>query len=400
MRTSTILSLFLAGGALAKPVHKALEERVLVVEHKVVTTVVWVTAGEPTPAPNPPTSVVVDSKKEAVAQGFQPHRHRHGHGSNQAAAQKAAAQQAADQQAAEQKAAEQKAAEQKAAEQKAAEQKAAEQKAAEQKAAEQKAAEQKAAEQKAAEQKAAEQQAPEQKAEVPQNQAPAQKAEKPNDQTQPVTPTQPTSSGGDVGSEGYKSAVLEHHNIHRANHSADALEWDETLAGYAEQVAKSCVYAHDRTPGGGGYGQNIAAGTPAKQVAQILTNAFYNDEMMLYPGYGSDNPDMTHFEKWGHFSQMLWGSTKKVGCYSYSCNPNTDTKTECNPATGKSYLGNVDCGPTSGTYPVFTVCNYSPPGKASSYSMTEASMLIMVTGNYAGQYSQVKAPQGKAFVSV
>ncbi|KAL8814406.1 MAG: hypothetical protein Q9223_006362 [Gallowayella weberi] len=377
MRTSTILSLILASGALAKPVHKALEERVLVVEHKVVTTVVWVTAGAATPAPNPPTNGAVDSKKAVVAPGVQPHRHRHGYASNQAAAQKAAAQQAADQQAAEQKAAEQKAAEQKAAEQKAAEQKAAEQQAAEQKAAEQKAAEQKPAEQKPAEQKA-----PKQKAEVPQNQAPAQKAEKPNEQTQSVTPTQPTSSGGDVGSEGYKSAVLEHHNIHRANHSADALEWDETLAGYAEQVAKSCVYAHDRTPGGGGYGQNIAAGTPAKQVAQILTNAFYNDEMMLYPGYGNDSPDMTHFEKWGHFSQMLWGSTKKVGCYSYSCNPNTDTKTDCNPATGQSYLGNVACGPTSGTYPVFTVCNYSPPG------------------NYAGQYSQVKAPQGKAFMSV
>ena len=219
MRTSTVLSILLASGALANPVRKQLEERAIVVKHQTVTTVVWVTAGEPTPPP----AAAVDSNKAAVVQNYKPHRHGHGHSGDRAAAQRAA---------------EQKAAEQKAAEQKAAEQKAADQKAAEQKAAEQKATEEKPAEQPAVQpvvEKASEQQAPQQQA--PQQQAQEQK---------PEVKAQSTGASGETGTEGYKSAVLEHHNIHRANHSASALEWDDTLADYAAQVAKTCVYDHNR----------------------------------------------------------------------------------------------------------------------------------------------------------
>ncbi|KAL8780189.1 MAG: hypothetical protein Q9213_006587 [Squamulea squamosa] len=346
MRTSTVLSVLLVGGALANPVRKHLEERAIVIEHKTVTTVVWVTDGEPTAAPAAPPAAVVDSQKAAVVQNYNPHRHGHTHSGDWAAAQKAAEQKAADQKVAEQKAAEQKAAEQKAAEQQAAAQQPA------------------PVPEKAPEPKAPEQPAPEQK---------------PQTQSQPQT----TGASGDTGTEGYKSAVLEHHNIHRSNHSANDLVWDDTLAEYAAQVAKSCVYDHDRTPGGGGYGQNIAAGTPAKQVASILTNAFYNAELPLYPGFGNDNPDMGNFHAWGHFSQMVWGNTQKVGCYSHNCNPSGQNSLDCNPATGSSYLGNTGCGTGGdGMYPVFTVCNYSPPG------------------NFAGQYSQVKAPNGNPVVSV
>jgi uncharacterized protein YkwD len=39
--------------------------------------------------------------------------------------------------------------------------------------------------------------------------------------------------------------MLYQHNIHRANHSAPNLEWDETLAQYAANTANGCVFAHD-----------------------------------------------------------------------------------------------------------------------------------------------------------
>jgi hypothetical protein len=42
----------------------------------------------------------------------------------------------------------------------------------------------------------------------------------------------------------YKGLVLEHHNIHRRNHSAEDLTWDDTLAEYAETTAKTCIWAH------------------------------------------------------------------------------------------------------------------------------------------------------------
>lgn len=49
----------------------------------------------------------------------------------------------------------------------------------------------------------------------------------------------------DTTSETYKGLVLQHHNIHRSNHSAEDVSWDDQLASYAEQTAKTCVWKHD-----------------------------------------------------------------------------------------------------------------------------------------------------------
>jgi hypothetical protein len=114
------------------------------------------------------------------------------------------------------------------------------------------------------------------------------------------------------------------------------------MASIAAQIAASCVYAHDTSTGGGGYGQNIGAGADQSGVAAMINNEMYNDEIEFYPSYGVE-PDMSNFEKWGHYSQIVWKSTTGVGCAVQYC-PNGLANTG----------GNVS--------PYFTVCNYSPPG--------------------------------------
>jgi len=94
--------------------------------------------------------------------------------------------------------------------------------------------------------------------------------------------------------------------------------------------------------GGGGYGQNIGAGLAADKIDVMITNMMYNHEMMNYPGYGNDSPDMSNFEGWGHFSQIAWAGTQKIGCAVQQC----------------ASLANVG----SDIPPIFTVCNYKPPG--------------------------------------
>lgn len=65
--------------------------------------------------------------------------------------------------------------------------------------------------------------------------------------------------------------------------------------------------------------------------------------------YGQANPDMSLFEKWGHFSQIVWKGTEQVGCATVVCDS----------------LGNVDS-----TEPLpFTVCNYSPAGMWPTYNV-------------------------------
>ncbi|KAG2415304.1 hypothetical protein HFD88_006495 [Aspergillus terreus] len=158
----------------------------------------------------------------------------------------------------------------------------------------------------------------------------------------------------------YQSAILYNHNVHRSNHSASSLAWSADLESSAHTLASRCVYQHDTSIAGGGYGQNIGYGVSADEIGVMITNLMYNNEMGYYSDlYGEATPDMTNFDLWGHFSQIVWKGTTHVGCATVTC-----------PS-----LGNVD---SSSAVP-FTVCNYSP------------------AGNYDGEYSSnVLAPLGHA----
>jgi uncharacterized protein YkwD len=186
--------------------------------------------------------------------------------------------------------------------------------------------------------------------------------------TTSAAPPPPEPSSPSVGN--YADAMLEHHNIHRANHSAPALQWDAELAQYADNIAKGCQFEHDMEQGEGGYGQNLASwGSTGdiddKQIAagsSAVTEQWYNGEFHLWNFYGMDDPPAdSDFHGWGHFTQVLWKDTTKLGCATVSCPAGTVL-----------------------TYPSwYTVCNYGGPG------------------NYGGQYGDnVLEPLGQSTVNV
>ncbi|KXT17446.1 hypothetical protein AC579_5695 [Pseudocercospora musae] len=155
----------------------------------------------------------------------------------------------------------------------------------------------------------------------------------------------------------YSNLVIVHHNIHRSNHSASPLDYDEGLASTAAKIAATCKFEHQMDVDGGGYGQNLAAGTTEDEIGDAITDMWYNGEVGYYANdYGQADPDMSNFENWGHFSQMVWKATEKVGCATQSC------------------PGGVQNAPGIDT---LTVCNYSP------------------VGNVAGQYGDnIGSPRG------
>jgi hypothetical protein len=72
--------------------------------------------------------------------------------------------------------------------------------------------------------------------------------------------------------------------------------------------------------GGGGYGQNIGAGPAPNAVPAMITNEMYNHEIGFFPlPYGQAQPDMSNFESWGHFSQIVWQSSTNIGCATIDC---------------------------------------------------------------------------------
>jgi len=54
-----------------------------------------------------------------------------------------------------------------------------------------------------------------------------------------------TAEGDLTSGPDYENMVLFHHNIHRANHSADPLTWNQTLADSAHALASGCLFNHN-----------------------------------------------------------------------------------------------------------------------------------------------------------
>lgn len=73
--------------------------------------------------------------------------------------------------------------------------------------------------------------------------------EQPKPTTSTAAAATTAASGTTISSEitdDYKTTVLNQHNLHRANHSVSALEWDDTLAQYAEITGNKCLgMVHD-----------------------------------------------------------------------------------------------------------------------------------------------------------
>jgi uncharacterized protein YkwD len=94
-------------------------------------------------------------------------------------------------------------------------------------------------------------------------------------------------------------AVLAYHNEMRAKHQAPSLEWDSALARIAQKYVDTCPFGHSDTP----YGENLAWGFKSMDLAAA---AWYNEEF--------DFDNATLEEDSGHFTQMIWMDTKRIGC--------------------------------------------------------------------------------------
>ena len=57
----------------------------------------------------------------------------------------------------------------------------------------------------------------------------------------PATPSQVETTQP----SGYSGTALHHHNVHRANHSASDLVWDDGIASSAKVLAERCEFKHD-----------------------------------------------------------------------------------------------------------------------------------------------------------
>lgn len=135
----------------------------------------------------------------------------------------------------------------------------------------------------------------------------------------------PVLSQASVPFDAFQQDALSVHNRFRAIHDAAALEWDSNLAEYAFKHASQCIFEHSHGP----YGENLAAGYRSTEAA---ITAWYDEEKL----YSYSNPQFS--KATGHFTQLVWKSTRKVGCAI------------------------VPCKGLNGTPGNYVACEYSPAG--------------------------------------
>jgi len=110
-----------------------------------------------------------------------------------------------------------------------------------------------------------------------------------------------------------KSGIVDRHNALRALEGAANMElmvWNRQLASRAASWAKKCTYLHDPGPDG----QNIAGGGNPNNLAPRITK-WYSEKAH----YNFDTRTCARGKKCGHYTQVVWATSRKVGCAFRRC---------------------------------------------------------------------------------
>lgn len=116
--------------------------------------------------------------------------------------------------------------------------------------------------------------------------------------------------------------ILDTHNGYRRQVEPLAanmlkMTWDVELAMLAESWANTCSFTHDKVynrniPGRFTLGQNIGQGY---NNWTMVMKAWFDEKSIFQ--YGSDKNDL---HKIGHYTQIVWATTNKIGCGYADCN--------------------------------------------------------------------------------
>jgi pathogenesis-related protein 1 len=151
-------------------------------------------------------------------------------------------------------------------------------------------------------------------------------------------------NGGAGAADNGEPAELEgmtaEHNEERANvvpaaaTPLPALTWDPALAEVAQAYAEVCVFEHS----GGPYGENLYVNSGYQATPKEVVEGWASEVEF----YDYDTGDCDDGEMCGHYTQIVWADSLKLGCGVTTCTINS-------PFGGNDPWQNW-------------VCNYDPPG--------------------------------------
>ena len=135
-----------------------------------------------------------------------------------------------------------------------------------------------------------------------------------------------------------KQAMLARHNAARAAVGVPPLVWNDALAAdahaYAQQMARTGRFAHAPQPQGPGrQGENLWTGTRGAYRYAEMVDAWIAEKRLFTNGAAPAFSTTGHYEDVAHYTQIIWRTTRAVGC-ALASNAHDD----------------------------YLVCRYAPPG--------------------------------------
>ena len=116
-----------------------------------------------------------------------------------------------------------------------------------------------------------------------------------------------------------RNAVISAHNSARARFGVAPVAWSEVLANeamdHAENMARTGVYGHDRTPGRRKkMGENLWRGQRDLFSYEVMVGVMVDEARHFRPGGFPDNSRTGNWSDVAHYTQIIWPATTEVGC--------------------------------------------------------------------------------------
>ena len=125
--------------------------------------------------------------------------------------------------------------------------------------------------------------------------------------------------GGTVARADFNARLLAAHNNERGRLGVPALEWDNSLAAdarvWADELAATGRFEHSPDePGKPLQGENLWAGTPRAFSPEAMVGLWRAEKSDYRPGIFPNNSRSGDVEKVGHYTQLIWRESRRVGC--------------------------------------------------------------------------------------
>ena len=129
----------------------------------------------------------------------------------------------------------------------------------------------------------------------------------------------PALLGGTIARIDFNARLLAAHNAERERLGVADMAWDPSLAAdaraWADALAATGRFEHSPDdPNKPLQGENLWAGTPRAYSPESMVGLWRAEKSDYRPGVFPNNSRSGDVEKVGHYTQLIWRNSRRVGC--------------------------------------------------------------------------------------